>query len=132
MDERGNPHARVRGESSTQYRGLYFVPCGAGRGIGHGRRGGSRGLVHAPYDRALSRPDALSRAPRQARRRTASLVARIGALRRVLISWIAMNGQLDPSLRGHRTGLISVSDLARMVRYALDIVLHASWMVGEW
>ena len=42
-----------------------------------------------------------------------------------------MNGQLDLSLRGHRTGLISVSDLVRMVRDALDIGLNECWVVGE-
>ena len=42
-----------------------------------------------------------------------------------------MNGQLDLSLRGHRSGLISVSDLVRMVRDALDIGLNECWVVGE-
>src|SRR5260370_26359260 len=131
MDERGNSHPQIRRESWSQHCGLYFLPCRAGLVIRCGGRGGWRGLVHAPNQRAISRPDALSRAARQGRRRTASLVARIGALRSVLISWIAMNGQLDLSLRGHRTGLISVSDLVRMVRDALDIGLNECWVVGE-
>src|SRR5260370_20032134 len=131
MDERGDSHAQIRRESWSQYGRLYFVPCRASRGIGCGGRGGWRGLVHAPNQRAISRPDALSRAPRQARRRTASLVARIGALRSVLISWIAMAGQLDLALRGHGTGLSSVADLVRMVRDALDIGLNECWVVGE-
>src|SRR5208282_11230 len=42
-----------------------------------------------------------------------------------------MNGQLDLSLRGHRSGLISVSDLVRRVRDALDASLGESWVVGE-
>ena len=42
-----------------------------------------------------------------------------------------MNGQLDLSLRGHRTGLISVSDLVRTVRDALDATLEECWVVGE-
>ena len=42
-----------------------------------------------------------------------------------------MNGQLDLSLRGHRWGLISVSDLVRMVRDALDASLDEGWVVGE-
>jgi exodeoxyribonuclease VII large subunit len=42
-----------------------------------------------------------------------------------------MNGQLDLSLRGHRSGLISVSDLVRMVRDALDANLDECWVVGE-
>src|SRR5260370_13575891 len=131
MDERGDSHAQIRRESCYQYGRLYFEPCRASRGIGCGGRGGWRGLVHAPNQRAISRPDALSRAARQGRRRTASLVARIGALRSVLISWTAMNGQLDLSLRGHRSGLVSVSDLVRMVREALDIGLNECWVVGE-
>src|SRR5271166_2247517 len=42
-----------------------------------------------------------------------------------------MEGQLDLSLRGHRTGPISVSDLVRMVRDALDANLGEHWVVGE-
>jgi exodeoxyribonuclease VII large subunit len=42
-----------------------------------------------------------------------------------------MDGQLDLSLRGHRAGLISVSDLVRMVSDALDASLGESWVVGE-
>jgi len=42
-----------------------------------------------------------------------------------------VNGQLDLSLRGHRTGLISVSDLVRTVRDALDATLEECWVVGE-
>jgi exodeoxyribonuclease VII large subunit len=42
-----------------------------------------------------------------------------------------MNGQLDLSLRGHRSGLITVSDLVRRVRDALDASLGDSWVVGE-
>ena len=42
-----------------------------------------------------------------------------------------MGGQLDLSLRGHRAGLISVSDLVRMVRDALDASLDECWVVGE-
>jgi exodeoxyribonuclease VII large subunit len=42
-----------------------------------------------------------------------------------------MEGQLDLSLRGHRAGLISVSDLVRMVRDTLDASLGESWVVGE-
>ena len=42
-----------------------------------------------------------------------------------------MNGQLDLSLRGHRTGLITVSDLVRTVRDALDATLEECWVVGE-
>src|SRR5271168_3212974 len=42
-----------------------------------------------------------------------------------------MEGQLDLSLRGHRAGLISVSDLVRMVRDALDATLGECWVVGE-
>jgi exodeoxyribonuclease VII large subunit len=42
-----------------------------------------------------------------------------------------MDGQLDLSLRGHRSGLISVSDLVRMVRDALEINLDECWVVGE-
>lgn len=42
-----------------------------------------------------------------------------------------MDGQLDLSLRGHRSGLISVSDLVRMVRDTLEINLPESWVVGE-
>ena len=42
-----------------------------------------------------------------------------------------MEGQLDLSLRGYRTGLITVSDLVRMVRDVLDANLGESWVVGE-
>lgn len=42
-----------------------------------------------------------------------------------------MNGQLDLSLRGHRPGLISVSDLMRMVRDSLEANLDEYWVVGE-
>src|ERR1700723_3090886 len=42
-----------------------------------------------------------------------------------------MAGQLNLSLRGHRTGLITVSDLVRMVRDTLDAGLGAGWVVGE-
>jgi exodeoxyribonuclease VII large subunit len=42
-----------------------------------------------------------------------------------------MEGQLDLSLRGHRAGLITVSDLVRMVRDALDATLGECWVVGE-
>ncbi|MGA9722103.1 MAG: exodeoxyribonuclease VII large subunit [Candidatus Binatus sp.] len=42
-----------------------------------------------------------------------------------------MEGQLDLSLRGHRAGLITVSDLVRMVRDALDATLSECWVVGE-
>jgi exodeoxyribonuclease VII large subunit len=42
-----------------------------------------------------------------------------------------MDGQLDLSLRGHRSGLISVSDLVRMVRDTLEINLDECWVVGE-
>jgi exodeoxyribonuclease VII large subunit len=42
-----------------------------------------------------------------------------------------VNGQLDLSLRGHRTGLITVSDLVRTVRDALDATLDECWVVGE-
>jgi len=42
-----------------------------------------------------------------------------------------MEGQLDLSLRGHRTGLITVSDLVRRVRDALDLSLGEGWVVGE-
>ncbi len=42
-----------------------------------------------------------------------------------------MEGQLDLSLRGHRAGLMTVSDLVRMVRDALDASLGESWVVGE-
>ncbi|MGA6972493.1 MAG: exodeoxyribonuclease VII large subunit [Candidatus Binatus sp.] len=42
-----------------------------------------------------------------------------------------MNGQLDLSLRGHRSGLITVSDLVRRVRDALDASLGEGWVVGE-
>jgi exodeoxyribonuclease VII large subunit len=39
--------------------------------------------------------------------------------------------QLGLSLRGRRAGLITVSDLVRMVRDALDASLDESWVVGE-
>ena len=42
-----------------------------------------------------------------------------------------MEGQLDLSLRGRRAGLITVSDLVRRVRDALDASLGESWVVGE-
>ncbi|MGH7923893.1 MAG: exodeoxyribonuclease VII large subunit [Candidatus Binatus sp.] len=42
-----------------------------------------------------------------------------------------MDGQLDLSLRGRRAGLITVSDLVRMVRDALDASLGECWVVGE-
>lgn len=42
-----------------------------------------------------------------------------------------MAGQLNLSLRGHRAGLITVSDLVRMVRDALDANLGEGWVVGE-
>ena len=42
-----------------------------------------------------------------------------------------MNGQLDLSLRGHRSGLITVTDLVRRVRAALDASLGEGWVVGE-
>ena len=42
-----------------------------------------------------------------------------------------MAGQLNLSLRGYRTGLITVSDLVRMVRDALDASLGEGWVVGE-
>jgi exodeoxyribonuclease VII large subunit len=42
-----------------------------------------------------------------------------------------MNGQLDLMLRGHRSGLISVSDLLRRVRDALESNLDEYWVVGE-
>ncbi|MGA7873429.1 MAG: exodeoxyribonuclease VII large subunit, partial [Candidatus Binatus sp.] len=42
-----------------------------------------------------------------------------------------MEGQLDLSLRGRRAGLITVSDLVRMVRDALDASLGECWVVGE-
>ncbi len=42
-----------------------------------------------------------------------------------------MEGQLDLSLRGHRAGPISVSDLVRRVRDALDASLGQCWVVGE-
>jgi len=42
-----------------------------------------------------------------------------------------MGGQLDLSLRGHRAGLVTVSDLVRMVREALDASLGEGWVVGE-
>jgi exodeoxyribonuclease VII large subunit len=42
-----------------------------------------------------------------------------------------MEGQLDLSLRGHRAGLISVSDLVRRVRDTLDASLGECWVVGE-
>src|SRR5271157_2833880 len=42
-----------------------------------------------------------------------------------------MDGQIDLSLRGRRSGPISVSDLVRMVRDALDANLGEHWVVGE-
>ena len=42
-----------------------------------------------------------------------------------------MAGQLNLSLRGYRTGLITVSDLVRRVRDALDASLGEGWVVGE-
>jgi exodeoxyribonuclease VII large subunit len=42
-----------------------------------------------------------------------------------------MAGQLNLSLRGNRTGLITVSDLVRMVRDTLDAGLGEGWVVGE-
>jgi len=42
-----------------------------------------------------------------------------------------MAGQLNLSLRGHRAGLITVSDLVRMVRDTLDAGLGEGWVVGE-
>src|ERR1039458_3130490 len=42
-----------------------------------------------------------------------------------------MDGQLDLSIRGRRSGSISVSDLVRMVRDALDANLGEHWVVGE-
>jgi exodeoxyribonuclease VII large subunit len=42
-----------------------------------------------------------------------------------------MAGQLNLSLRGHRSGLITVSDLVRMVRDTLDANLGEGWVVGE-
>src|SRR5579863_7614224 len=39
--------------------------------------------------------------------------------------------QLGLSLRGRRAGLITVSDLVRIVRDALDASLDESWVVGE-
>jgi exodeoxyribonuclease VII large subunit len=42
-----------------------------------------------------------------------------------------MGGQLDLSLRGHRAGLITVTDLVRRVRDALDATLSEGWVVGE-
>jgi exodeoxyribonuclease VII large subunit len=42
-----------------------------------------------------------------------------------------MAGQLDLSLRGRRPGLITVSDLVRRVRDALDASLPDCWVVGE-
>src|SRR5579863_9335699 len=42
-----------------------------------------------------------------------------------------MDGQLDLSLHGHRSGLISVSDLVRMVRDTLELNLDECWVVGE-
>ncbi|HEV2171618.1 MAG TPA: exodeoxyribonuclease VII large subunit, partial [Candidatus Binatus sp.] len=42
-----------------------------------------------------------------------------------------MGGQLDLSLRGHRAGLITVTDLVRRVRDALDATLGMCWVVGE-
>ena len=42
-----------------------------------------------------------------------------------------MDGQLDLSLRGRRAGLVSVSDLVRMVRDTLEANLDECWVVGE-
>src|ERR1035437_3937996 len=42
-----------------------------------------------------------------------------------------MDGQLDLSMRGRRSGPISVSDLVRMVRDALDANRGEHWVVGE-
>src|SRR5882724_6488062 len=42
-----------------------------------------------------------------------------------------MDGQLDLLLRGHRSGMISVSDLLRRVRDALESNLGEYWVVGE-
>ena len=42
-----------------------------------------------------------------------------------------MAGQLNLSLRGYRTGLITVSDLVRRVRDTLDANLGEGWVVGE-
>jgi exodeoxyribonuclease VII large subunit len=42
-----------------------------------------------------------------------------------------MGGQLDLSLGGRRAGMISVSDLMRMVRDSLDENLGEYWVVGE-
>src|SRR5271169_2546643 len=42
-----------------------------------------------------------------------------------------MDGQLDLSMRGRRSGPISVSDLVRMVRDVLDASLGEGWVVGE-
>ncbi|MDO8432903.1 MAG: exodeoxyribonuclease VII large subunit [Candidatus Binatus sp.] len=42
-----------------------------------------------------------------------------------------MDGQLDLVLRGRRSGLISVSDLLRRVRDALESNLDEYWVVGE-
>jgi exodeoxyribonuclease VII large subunit len=42
-----------------------------------------------------------------------------------------MNGQLDLALRGHRPGLITVSDLVRRVCDVLDASLGEGWVVGE-
>jgi exodeoxyribonuclease VII large subunit len=42
-----------------------------------------------------------------------------------------MDGQLDLSLRGRRAGLVSVSDLVRMVRDTLETNLDECWVVGE-
>ena len=42
-----------------------------------------------------------------------------------------MGGQLDLSLRGHRAGLITVTDLVRRVRDALDATLSEGWVVGQ-
>ena len=42
-----------------------------------------------------------------------------------------MGGQLELSIRGHRAGLITVSDLVRRVRDALDASLGECWVIGE-
>lgn len=44
---------------------------------------------------------------------------------------MTMDGQLDLSLRGRRAGLVSVSDLLRMVRDTLEANLDECWVVGE-
>jgi exodeoxyribonuclease VII large subunit len=44
---------------------------------------------------------------------------------------MAMDGQLDRSLGRYRAGMVSVSDLVRMVRDTLDANLDECWVVGE-